>query len=227
MRKSPAEQFADQVKSRWSEIVSPDGTFVLGQEHPCKVTINGIMRKFAIRKDSGAGPIKLRTQAEHSYGSVFVHYQLKGTDLQHQQTSIATPQQIAAFQELFAEPNVEMLASREAIETACMAELERHGWVIRRPDHVAIKPYTTAVGQKDAICRLVSWNDDSAVHTISAEYLSEGRNALAATTAWIPKQCTRQDVATIIQSFCELADHEVGQTYAAKLSPPKAASLRP
>lgn len=73
----------DKINSAWKSAIPADGQFVLKKEYPIVVTHNGTTRKFAARKDSAAGNIKLRTLEKDQHGYKFVIYQLHGAEIRH------------------------------------------------------------------------------------------------------------------------------------------------
>lgn len=216
---SPGQQLAHQVKETWEKSLGPDRTFAIGKEHACPVTINGITRKFAIRKDSGAGRIKLRMLVTTGYGPTFVHYALDREELIRLGSKPASKEQIAEFEALFSQPGATLLTGREAIVAEIQRQLQPHGWRALPPGHhaVATKTYETAVGPKDAHLYLADWGADSPVFILSGEYQSEGRNALATTSAHIPKSVTKKELLALVNNLAPEVDKVVSQTYAARL----------
>lgn len=216
---SPSHQLAHQVKETWEKSLGPERTFAIGKEHACPVTINGITRKFAIRKDSGAGKIKLRMLVSTGYGPTFVHFALNGEDLTRLGSKPASENHIAEFEALFPQPGATLLTERDEIVAEIQRQLQPHGWSALPSGHhvVATKTYDTAVGPKDAHLSLADWGADSPVFILSGEYQSEGRNALSTTSAHIPKSVTKKELLALVNNLAPEVDKVVSQTYAARL----------
>ena len=222
---TPSQQLAHQVNETWEKSLGPDRTFAIGKEHACPVTINGITRKFAIRKDSGAGKIKLRMLITAGYGPAFVHYVLERGDLVRVGVNPATESAVSEFKALFEQPGATLLNERTAIIAEIQQQMQPHGWSpCERSTAVAVKTYDTAVGPKDAVLYLADWGASSDVYILSGNYESEGRNALSTTTAHIPKSVTKEDLLALVNNLAPSLDHAVSETYAARLlrtAPPK------
>lgn len=217
-RMSPTDQLVHQVQEAWEKSLGSGRTFALGKENPCPVTINGITRKFAIRKDSGAGQIKLRMLVKAGYGPTFVHYALDRGDLVRIGVKPATESQIDEFEALFLHPDVTMLKERSEIIAEIQRQLQPHGWSpCERSTAVAMKTYDTAVGPKDAVLYLADWGASSDVYILSGNYESEGRNALSTTTAQIPKSVSKEGLLALVNNLAPSLDQAVSETYAARL----------
>lgn len=219
---------AQQVRDTWSRVVGADCTFVLGKEHACPVTINGVTRRFAIWKDSPDGPIKLKLLMQASHGPVFVHYRLKGHELFRTGERIlgalspsVRDDLLRAHEQLFAAPEMQdaPLCDKAAIVDAVLSGLQAAGWTpCPQPSAaLAVKVFETAVGPKEAQAYLQDWGSESDVYVLAGNYTSEGRNALATTFGRIPKAVQREELAALVDGFTREADLEVSQTYAAKL----------
>lgn len=214
---NPSQQLAHQVKETWEKSLGPERTFVIGKEHACPVTINGITRKFAIRKDSGAGKIKLRMLVSTGYGPTFVHFALNGEDLTRLGSKPASENHIAEFEALFSQPGATLLTERDEIVAEIQRQLQPHGWSPMGLGSLASKLFETAVGPKEAQLYLSDWGHDSPVYVINGIYQSEGRNALSTTSAHIPKSVTKEELLALINNLAPEVDQVVSQTYAARL----------
>lgn len=214
---NPSQQLAHQVKETWEKTLGPERTFAIGKEHACPVTINGITRKFAIRKDSGAGKIKLRMLVATGYGPTFVHYSLDGEELTRLGSKPATENHIAEFEALFSQPGATLLTDRDEIMAEIQRQLQSHGWSPLGLGSLASKHFETAVGPKEAQLYLSDWGHDSPVYVINGIYQSEGRNVLSTTSAHIPKSVTKEDLLALVNNFAPSVDQAVSETYAAKL----------
>ena len=100
-------------------------------------------------------------------------------------------------------------ASRTLIGAAARQHLVNLGWNALRAPALAKKAFETAVGEKFAIVYLANWPGEGC--SLTAQYLSEGRNILA------PLQSELLDPATTEAAVRRLAadvDAAVDQSYA-------------
>lgn len=86
---------------------------------------------------------------------------------------------------------------------------------------IAIKQFQTAVGMKEAVAQLSTWNKESDSFTLSGTYQSEGRNVLESRSVLIPKTANSSEVGQWAVQFALDVDATVADTYAARLARPR------
>ena len=100
-------------------------------------------------------------------------------------------------------------------------ELVRHGWQLSRwrpellPKAMSRK-YETAVGQKEALVWIVPTESDSALR-LTAEYWSEGRNALSCCFSTILVAEDEGEAISKVGAFLADVEKSVAETYAVRL----------
>jgi hypothetical protein len=99
----------------------------------------------------------------------------------------------------------------QAVVLNCLRE---HGWFCTDGAALAIKPFQTAVGVKNA-CVYFSGGDYN--FTLQGDYQSEGRNSLEPHCVLIPVNAGTSDILRLTSEFSHEADSVVADTYAASL----------
>ena len=100
-------------------------------------------------------------------------------------------------------------------------ELVRHGWQLSRwrpellPNAMSRK-YETAVGLKEALVWIVPAQSDSALQ-LTAEYWSEGRNALSCCFSRIPVAEEEEVAISKVSAFLAGVEKSITETYAVRL----------
>lgn len=105
----------------------------------------------------------------------------------------------------------------EALQQLIAGRLKELGWRFRAPPQdsgSARKRYATAVGPKDAIVYLASAAESV---SLTADYQSEGGNALSTLWVRIEKTSDSTAVQNAVEAFSRAADDGVAETYAARL----------
>jgi hypothetical protein len=109
----------------------------------------------------------------------------------------------------------------EGMTRRVLAQFVPYGWgEADRLLAFANKTYSTAVGDKDATV-WVRVNEAEGLCILTGDYLSEGRNALS--TCWVtfPVDAGEDEIADAVARFAEMADEQVGDTYAMRLTAPR------
>jgi hypothetical protein len=102
-------------------------------------------------------------------------------------------------------------------EVAMKRLVDQHGWAADRVlDNIVMKHFQTAVGLKQASVRI---KDDSegGRYWLSAEYQSEGRNALEACSGIVSATADVPQAHAEVDAFVIEVNRQIGETYAARL----------
>lgn len=105
----------------------------------------------------------------------------------------------------------------DALPQLIAGRLEELGWRFQVPPKgagSASKTYATAVGPKDAIVYLAVTAESV---SLTADYQSEGRNALSTLWERIEKTSDSAAVQKAVEAFSMAVDAGVAETYAARL----------
>lgn len=95
--------------------------------------------------------------------------------------------------------------------------LVARGWVTDRiVKNVVTKYFMTAVGPKQADI-WISYDHHYDFHVLNGDYRSQGNNALAASSGWIPASASDAKIAKAVDQHLSLVEHVIGETYAARL----------
>jgi hypothetical protein len=104
----------------------------------------------------------------------------------------------------------------EDVRAIVVEKLVGLGWEALRAPAAAKIAYRTAVGNKEVLTYLADWGP-SANWVLSGQYHSEGNNVLSASSVFIPKDATAEQVRALVEKFCRDVDKQVNQSYARSL----------
>lgn len=98
--------------------------------------------------------------------------------------------------------------------SAVQALLVSAGWQVEQPSAIASKTFDTAVGPKTAFAYLSESREST---LLTGDYVSEGRNVLAACFALMPPTADDIQVQAHVARFAREAEAAVLDSYAARL----------
>jgi len=104
------------------------------------------------------------------------------------------------------------------IQSLVVAQLISLGWYGDRVcSDVASRDYDTAAGGRTAVIYCWPSSDNPGNHQLTAEYWSEGNNALSTTFATIPAGQDEASVRELVVHYAAAVDARVRQTYAIRI----------
>ena len=105
-----------------------------------------------------------------------------------------------------------------SIQSLVVAQLTALGWY---PDRVCVdvasRDYDTAAGGRTAVIYCHPSSDHPGNHQLTAEYWSEGNNALSTTFKTIPAGLDEASVRELVGEYAVAVDARVRQTYAMRI----------
>lgn len=104
--------------------------------------------------------------------------------------------------------------SKREVKLAVFNCLRDHGWSSENGTALAIKPFQTVVGERNA---LVYLEGDSYNYVLKGDYRSEGRNQLEPHAVLIPTNADSAEIHRLTVMFAMQTDTVVAETYAARL----------
>lgn len=104
------------------------------------------------------------------------------------------------------------------IQALVVAQLVSLGWYADRVCRdVASRDYDTAAGGRTAVIYCHPSSDQPGAHQLTAEYWSEGTNALSTTFKTIPADLNEASVRELVGEYAAAVDSRVRQTYAMRI----------
>ncbi|CAN7782162.1 hypothetical protein LJR175_008196 [Variovorax sp. LjRoot175] len=105
-----------------------------------------------------------------------------------------------------------------AIQAQVVGQLISRGWYADRVCRdVASRDYDTAAGGRTAVIYCRPSSDHPGNHLLTAEYWSEGNNALSTSFATIPAGLDEAAVRGMVDDYAAAVDATIRQTYAMRI----------